>query len=137
MLQVFRTNIQANLGTLQLGSCNLQLLKKENKMKKILLTSMLLSSFGAFTAELNILSWYRLNSQNTDDSAAEVCFSLSPKPTAPIFAEIVVDPGTRSEALYSSWIGPKGSTCHVLSTSRGRVEVNIPSLELKKELINK
>jgi hypothetical protein len=106
-------------------------------MKKILLASFLLTSFSAFTAELNILSWYRLNSQNTNDSAAEVCFSLTPKPKTPIFAEVTVDPGTRAQALYSTWIGPKGSTCHVVSTSRGRVEVNIPSLSLKQEFINK
>ena len=106
-------------------------------MKKILLASFLLSSFSAFAADLNILSWYRLNSQSVSDSAAEVCFSLTPKPTAPIFAEITVDSGTRAQALYSTWIGTKGSVCHVVSTSRGRVEVSIPSLKLKHILINK
>ena len=106
-------------------------------MKKVLLATFMLSSFNAFSADLDILSWYRLNSQNTNDSAAEVCFSLTPKPKAPIFAEITVDSGTRAQALYSTWIGPKGSNCHVVSTSRGRVEVTIPSLKLKHILVNK
>lgn len=88
----------------------------------------------AFASELKILSWYRLNNQTTSDSAAEVCFSLSPAPSQPTFAEITVDKNRRSEALYSAWIGPKGSTCHVVSTSRGLVEVEIPGLKLKASL---
>ena len=103
-------------------------------MKKIILISMILSSVSAYSSTLDILGWYRLNSQNSNDSAAEVCFSLKPAPTAPVFAEIKVDAGTRVEGLYSAWIGPKGSTCHVVSTARGRVEVSIPSLKLKKAL---
>lgn len=103
-------------------------------MKKLVLAAMVLSSINVFASDLNILSWYRLNSQNSSDSAAEVCFSLTPAPKTPVFAEVVVDPGTRAEALYSAWIGPKGSTCHVVSTARGRVEVSVPSLKIKASL---
>jgi hypothetical protein len=106
-------------------------------MKKIILATILLSSFSAFASELTILNWYKLDSRSIHDSAAEVCFSLSPKPTEPVFVEITVDAGTRVQGQYSTWIGPKGVTCHVVSTVRGRVEVNVPSLKLKQELINK
>jgi hypothetical protein len=111
--------------------------KKGNLMKKIILVTILLSSFSAYTSELTILNWYRLDSRSTSNSAAEVCFSLTPKPTAPTFVEITVDAGTRVQGQYSTWIGPKGVACHVVSTVRGRVEVNVPSLQLKQELINK
>lgn len=102
-------------------------------MMKLLLV-FLMTTTSAFASELNILSWYRLNNQTTSDSAAEVCFSLTPAPSQPTFAEITVDKNRRSEALYSAWIGPKGSTCHVVSTSRGLVEVEIPGLKLKASL---
>lgn len=103
-------------------------------MKSTILTMAILFSVNAFSANIKILSWYRLNTETNNDSAAEVCFSLKPAPASPIFAEITIDKGTRVEGLYSTWLGPKGSTCHIVSTSRGRVQVEIPSLNIKTAL---
>ena len=104
-------------------------------MKSIVLVITILLSYNVLSAEIKILSWYRLNTQTDNDSAAEVCFSIKPSPEEPIFAEITIDKGSRLEALYSAWVGPKGSTCHVVSTARGRVEVEIPTLNIKDQLI--
>jgi len=106
-------------------------------MKSLILITAILLSSNVFSNEIKILSWSRLNSNTNTDSAAEVCFSLSPKPTAPVFTEITVDQGTRVEGLYSTWIGTKGSTCHVVSTLRGRVQIEIPALKIKKEFTKK
>lgn len=100
---------------------------------KLLFILLLLSS-SAIASDLDIISWYKLNSETSSDSAAEVCFTLKPAPTKPIFAYVIVDKNRRSEAVYSTWIGPKGSTCHVVSTSRGLVEVEVPELKLKASL---
>ena len=104
-------------------------------MKSIILMITILLSFNVFSADIKILSWYRLNTQTDNDSAAEVCFSVKPSPKQPIFAEITIDKGSRLEAFYSAWVGPKGSTCHVVSTARGRVEVEVPTLNIKDQLI--
>ena len=101
-------------------------------MKKIIFLIFL--SMGAQAAELNITGWFRLNRDSNTDLAAEVCFSLTPKPTRPVYAEVFVDKGTNSAGLYSTWIGPKGVNCHVVSTVRGTVEVSIPALNLKQTL---
>ena len=60
-------------------------------MKSILLTITVLFSINVSAADIKILSWSRLNSDSNNDSAAEVCFSLKPAPTKPIFAEVTVD----------------------------------------------
>ncbi len=104
-------------------------------MKSLIFTIAVLFSLNVLAAEIKILSWYRLNTDTDNDSAAEVCFSLKPAPVKPTFAEITVDKGSRVEGLYSAWIGPKGSVCHIVSTARGRVQVEIPSLNIMSELI--
>jgi hypothetical protein len=104
-------------------------------MKSILLTLTVLFSTSVLAADIKILSWYRLNSDSNNDSAAEVCFSLKPAPEKPVFAEITIDKGSRVEGLYSAWIGPKGSTCHIVSTARGRVQVEVPALHIKSQLL--
>jgi hypothetical protein len=102
---------------------------------KIILALMLLST-SAFAADLRINTFYRLDRQSHQDTAAEVCFSLKPAPSAPVYAQVTVDPGTRQQGYYSGWLDSRGSTCVVVSTLRGRVEVNIPSMNLNsnKEL---
>ncbi len=104
-------------------------------MKKIITFCVFLLGINCFAAEIKILNWYKLNSNTTRDTAAEVCFSLTPKPTDPVFIEITVDKGTNSAGNYGAWIGPKGSVCHVVSTIRGKVSVEVPSLAIKDELI--
>lgn len=100
-------------------------------LKKLLVITSILSITSAFATELKILSWYKLDRGNIRDTAAEVCFSLKPAPTEPVFANIVVDKGTSSQGNYTTWISPKGSVCHVVSTARGQVWVEVPSLEIK------
>jgi len=102
-------------------------------MTKLIFISMIFFSFSAFSFELKINRWYKLNDAN-GDTAAEVCFSLNPAPEKPTFAEITVDPRTRLAANYTTWIGPKGSVCHIVSTFRGRVEVEIPEFNLSSKL---
>lgn len=104
-------------------------------MNKLLILLLFIFSTSIFASELKILSWYELNRSNSSDSAAEVCFSLSPAPSSPVFAQVTVDPNRRSEAFYNTWIGPRGSVCQVVSTARGLVEVRIPSLKVTTSLI--
>ncbi|MDA8791648.1 hypothetical protein N9N67_00310 [Bacteriovoracaceae bacterium] len=91
---------------------------------------MLLSQLS-YSYEMKILNWYRLDRSNNMDMTAEVCFKLTPSPKNPIPVNITVDKNRKSEAYYMAWIGSKGSTCHVVSTQRGRVEVETPKLKLK------
>lgn len=97
-------------------------------MNKLLVLFIL--AFSVSASEIKILSWYKTDRSNDNDSSAEVCFSLKPAPTKPVFAQITVDKGYRSEAFYSAWISSKASVCSLVSTLRGRVEVNIPSLKI-------
>lgn len=106
-------------------------------MNKLLILLVFILTSSVYGAELKIINWYELNRSNNSDSAAEVCFSLNPAPNGPVFAQITVDANRRSEAFYNSWIGPRGSVCHVVSTARGLVEVEIPSLKLKTSLNKK
>lgn len=103
-------------------------------MKTLIAFTLVFGSALAHSSEIKILAWYKLESQSSSNTTAEVCFSVTPKPTAPLFANITVDKGSRSEGNYTSWVGTKGSTCHVVATRRGRVEVSIPST---KSIANK
>ncbi|PIP88979.1 MAG: hypothetical protein COW79_14605 [Bdellovibrionales bacterium CG22_combo_CG10-13_8_21_14_all_38_13] len=98
---------------------------------KILIIFLL--STSAFAQNIEIKAWYKLDRFNDDDSSAEVCYTLTPATSEPSFVEITVDSGYKSEAIYSSWIGSKGSNCHVVSTRRGRVKVDIPALKISTQ----
>jgi hypothetical protein len=103
-------------------------------MKKLALILSIIST-GVMASELKILSWSRLNNTaNSIDTSAEVCFALSPAPTDPTYVQITVDKGTRSQAFYGAWIDQRGSSCQVVSSHRGRVEVNIPLMKLSHTL---
>ena len=103
-------------------------------MKKLALILGLVST-TTMAAELKILSWSRLNTTtNSFDTSAEVCFSLTPAPSAPTYVEVTVDKGSRSQAFYGAWIDQRGSSCQVVSSHRGRVEVNIPKMKLSLAL---
>jgi hypothetical protein len=99
-------------------------------MKTLLIAATLLTT-QVWASQLSINTFYRLNSQDTRDRAAEICFSLKPAPTSPQYAQIIIDKGSRYEGYYSAWVGPKGSVCHVVSTLGGRAEVSIPSLNIQ------
>ena len=95
---------------------------------KYLIGLMLLSS-QVFASEIIINSFYLLDRQSQGrDSTAEVCFSVRPAPTALTHVKVTVDKGTNAQGFYNTWIDERGSSCLVVSTLRGTVEVNIPSL---------
>ena len=98
--------------------------------KKLFILALLVST-TAIATELRINSWYRLDRDSSRDTAAEVCFSVTPAPATPTLAQITVDKGTSSQAFYNAWIGPRGAVCHVVSTLRGRVYIEVPGLELE------
>lgn len=106
-------------------------------MKKMLLILAILTTQSAFAAKLTINDWYRLNRSGNEDLAAEVCFSLEPAPTKPVFVHIIVDKSTGRQGNYSTWLGPLGSTCHVVSTMFGTVSVEIPELKVSSNLSKK
>jgi hypothetical protein len=105
-------------------------------MKKYLLIACLfIFSSNILANSLEITSWYRLNSGSDNDLSAEVCFKLDPKPTTPILAEIVIDKGTRVQGVYTTWVGKRGAACKVVSTQRGKVEVEVENyLSSSKDL---
>lgn len=86
------------------------------------------TAFGAASAtEIKITAFYKLDAQNRQDRAADVCFSVSPAPSAPQFVQITADKGYNTEGIYSAFIGPKGKACAVIATFAGTVEVEIAS----------
>jgi hypothetical protein len=103
-------------------------------MKSIATIALLTMTTLSFASNLTITNWYRLNTSTLDDSSAEVCFSVKPAPLKPTFVQIVIDSNSRFQGHYSTWISTTGNACQVVSTVRGRVEVNIPSLKLKATL---
>lgn len=105
----------------------------ENFMKLVFILSSILLIQNAFASKITINDWYRLNRTNNSDLAAEVCFTLEPAPSNPVFVNITVDRGTNREGNYTTWLGTNGSTCHVVSTMAGTVAVEIPQLKIKTE----
>ena len=85
----------------------------------------LLASQSLLANTIKITSWFELNRSNDDDLSAEVCFKLTPKPTTPVLAEIIVDKGFRSQGVYTTWVGKRGIACKVVSEQRGRVQVEV------------
>lgn len=98
-----------------------------------LLTLILTFSSLAMAAKVDITRWYRLDSSG-QNSSAEVCFKLTPKPIRPQYVRIFVDKRTRYEANYVTWVDDRGSACTVVSSFVGRVEVWIPELSIREEL---
>ena len=102
-------------------------------MKLIALASFLFCSIAG-AADLKITAFYKLDQDNLRDRAADVCFSLSPAPEAPLFATVTVDKGYNTQGTYSAWIGTSGKTCLIVATFANRVEVEVPSLSLSQAI---
>ena len=94
--------------------------------------ALFLVSTALLANSISITSWYELNRGNPNDMAAEVCFRLSPAPTTPILAEIIVDKGSRTEGVYTTWVGKRGKACKVVSQQRGRVQVEVENYSAAK-----
>jgi hypothetical protein len=100
-------------------------------MKFLFAALMTFSSLSTFAAEVTITNWYLINSADSRDRAAEVCFMVKPAPTAPTHVQITVDQGTNSQGFYNTMIDQRGVTCLVVSTVRGSVLVVIPELKME------
>jgi hypothetical protein len=102
-------------------------------MKTILLITLFISSIAiAAEGELKITSFYRMDRNVQSMSTAhDVCFKVTPAPAAGkhYHATVTVDKGYRTEGVYETLVGPRGSACVVVSSFRGRVEVLVPELE--------
>lgn len=107
-------------------------------MKLFTIAALLLTSLAS-ASELKITSFYYLDNESRNDRAAEICFSVKPAPTSPIFANITIDKGTNSEGHYNTFVGPRGRACVVVATWRGTGEVSIPEEEVqaKEVAVNK
>ena len=106
-------------------------------MKTILFIGLLISGFAfANQGELKITSFYRMDTNIQSRSTAhDVCFSVKPAPAAGkhYHATVTVDKGYKSEGVYETLVGPRGSACVVVSSFRGRVEVSVPDLKTSIE----
>ncbi|MCO4753779.1 MAG: hypothetical protein KC478_04825 [Bacteriovoracaceae bacterium] len=98
-------------------------------MKLIAMATLLMCSLAG-AAELKIDAFYYLDGDSRTDKAAEICFSLTPAPQNPVFAQVTIDKGSNTEGWYNAFIGPRGKTCVVVSTWRGLGEVTIPQAKL-------
>ena len=103
-------------------------------MKLIVSAICLLFNISIFASEIRITFWDVLNISNDRDRAAEVCFKVIPAPTKLTHARITIDKNSRNEAYYNAFIDEKGSTCLVVSSVLGRVEIFIPELNLTSNL---
>lgn len=92
-------------------------------MRSLLIFTITFNAFAMNT--LTITSWFKLNRDNNNDMAAEVCFKLKPAPQQPVLAEIIIDKGTRAQGTYTTWVSKKGIVCKVVSTQRGQVHVEV------------
>lgn len=97
-------------------------------MKYLLLLLVFVASANA--ADLRVEVFYLLNRQSNGDSAAEVCFSLSPAPNRPTHVQVTVDPNSATKRFYNTVIDSRGSACLVVSTFRGQVLVEVPESKL-------
>lgn len=89
-------------------------------MKILILLALITNT--AFAGELKIKRFALLDPFSEGNTAAEICMSLTPAPKSPVLILLTVDKGTRQEAYYNTWIDERGSTCHIVSTLRGRIE---------------
>jgi hypothetical protein len=92
-------------------------------MRKLIILFCLTSI--AHASELKIKRFALLDPFSDTNTAAEVCLSLIPAPKSPVQIQLTVDPGTRQEAYYNTWVDHRGSTCHIVSTLRGRIQAKI------------
>ena len=99
-------------------------------MKKTLLTIAILlvttSAFAEYTIKIN--SWRRINYQDMNDTAAELCAQVTGVAAKPLTgserAVLTVDP-KHDPAHYVTLIAPGGQFCQVVNSYTGQIQVDV------------